>query len=292
MRQASVSVESVYRDLEETAQYLIQESAKWIPEDRSLLYEERRARDAAHDDLLRRVALSGGGAILRLAVQKRLESLPRIQTRAFQTRGELRRHADTGTLPRNWPPYGESLDGLIVKLFDDCCRIWLPAEYRDTCDSYGRELWKPKLYARFLTELADHLRSLPRDDRPDEERMMSDYVRDHNALRVLWEQYTRDGNPVELLRFIREHPGVTTTSGQQYPRLHRICDVILEGQAYRLLRHAHWIEYLILKPIPRGIADPDRPGVPYWLTGAQLRRWVQDELTSPTKAPTDWEQYR
>jgi hypothetical protein len=288
-------MEQVYEKLEGIAQHLIQECAKWTPVDRAVPHEQQRISQAAQDELLRYVALAGGGAILHLAAQKQLDSLPRLQTRALQTRSELRRHVDTGELPLIWRPYRGGFDGMMAQLFDDCCRMWLAPEYRDTRFGDSCEVLKARLYVRFLTELAAHLRGLPPDPRTQEEQDTTDYVRDHNALRVLWEQLMRDGDSTQLLRFVREHPGVTTTSGQQYPYLHRICDVILEGHSYRLLRHAHWTQYLILKPIPREIAFPQRPGVPYWLQGEQLRRWVQDVKSGEVPEmnnPAYWDRYK
>jgi hypothetical protein len=43
---------------------------------------------------------------------------------------------------------------------------------------------------------------------------------------------------------------------------------------------------------PTDAPSCDQPGVPYWLRGAALARWVREEAACPTDGPIDWEAYR
>ena len=105
--------------------------------------------------------------------------------------------------------------------------------------------------------------------------MISRYRRE---LRQHWDLFTQDHNAAKLLAFVRNNPTVTTDCGHEFPYLHRICDVILEGQAFRLSRCSTCEEELSLKPIPLEIAHSNDPGVPYWLRGQSLRDWALKTL--------------
>jgi hypothetical protein len=43
---------------------------------------------------------------------------------------------------------------------------------------------------------------------------------------------------------------------------------------------------------PTDVPDLDRHGVPYWLRGSALARWVREEAECPTDDEIDWEAYR
>ena len=146
-----------YRDiLEALATRLTAESADWVPTQMHARQELRRC-EAMQASLLWNMALAGGSIILHLAVQRRLDLLPRLQTRALQARSELRRHVEEGKPAYDVWPAGprEGFDLLVVQLFDDCCRTWLHSKQRRNW--FGREPEVATTYARFMNELAKHL---------------------------------------------------------------------------------------------------------------------------------------
>ena len=155
------------RTLRARAAGLAKASADWGPVDLSAAWQELHQQQRAQVNQLWDTALAGGGIILHLAVLRLLESLPRLQTIAFQARSELRRHVGEGKLPYDVWPTGPrfGLDLLVVQLFDDCCSLWLRSERR--CNWFGREPKVAAAYARFMGELADHLaEASPGDGRP------------------------------------------------------------------------------------------------------------------------------
>jgi hypothetical protein len=108
--------------------------------------------------LLWDMALASGAIILHLAVLRRLNSLPRFQTRALQIRAELRSYVEAGNVP--FVPQAMmsgGLDALIVQLFDDCCAMWLHLPRPRSIGWFGRELKAAGEYVRFMKELAAHL---------------------------------------------------------------------------------------------------------------------------------------
>jgi hypothetical protein len=108
----------------------------------------------------------------------------------------------------------------------------------------------------------------------------------------LWEQFLADGDSSALLIALRRLPTRKPLQGRDYPECHRICDVQLGGQAYRISRlvdlddHA---ERLFIEPTD--FPDFTNGGVPFKLRGASLRRWVIEESESPAKGPVDWGEY-
>jgi hypothetical protein len=142
--------------LEARASRLAAEAERWGPADMADRRELVRRQDE-QKSLLWDMALTGGGIILRLAVLRLLNSRPRLQTRALQTRADIGRQLDEGTLPDDLHPVrGVGFDVLVVKLFDECCWMWLG---RDTFTGwYGHEVEVAIKYARFMRELAEHLR--------------------------------------------------------------------------------------------------------------------------------------
>jgi hypothetical protein len=108
--------------------------------------------------------------------------------------------------------------------------------------------------------------------------------------RALWEAFANGGDAAPLLAFLREHPEAAVHCGHDYPQLHRVMDVMLDGKPYRLLRCATCGEELTLAPLDASAATSE--GVPYWLNGVKLLDWVEDERRSPAEEPVDWERYR
>src|SRR5262245_5611044 len=97
-----------------------------------------------------------------------------------------------------------------------------------------------------------------------------------------WEQFLVDGNGSALLARVRALPTRPTPRDVDYPEFHRLRDIDLEGQAYRVSRLIDLDdgqERLFIHAT--AVACLDVPGVPYWLRGPALARWVQEEAANP-----------
>jgi hypothetical protein len=108
-----------------------------------------------------------------------------------------------------------------------------------------------------------------------------------------WKRFLADGDGEALLAQIRVLPTRSLQSDVSYPEHHRLCDVELGGQAYRVSRLVDLNdgrEQLFIKSI--STPSYDQLGVPYWLHGSALARWVREESECPTKDEIDWESYQ
>lgn len=108
-------------------------------------------------------------------------------------------------------------------------------------------------------------------------------------LRRLWEGYLKDGIAEPLLQFLLANPDVIGPCEHKHPYMHRLCDVRLNGQDWRVGRCILCDERL---DFSRTDYYSSQPGVPYWLTGEMLKRWVEEEVEEPSKDAVDWERYR
>lgn len=85
--------------------------------------------------------------------------------------------------------------------------------------------------------------------------------------------------------------------GHDYPQHHRLCDIRLHGEPFRVTRCVICGERLHAFRIANG-AWGSRSGVPLWLQGEALQQWIADELAAQedeeksVDSPTDWDQYR
>jgi hypothetical protein len=111
-------------------------------------------------------------------------------------------------------------------------------------------------------------------------------------LRALWEAFTLSGDASPLTTFLAKHAWTRRHCGHEYPYLHRIGDVILEGRAFRVARCTSCGEELSFEPLVPEQAAVESPGAPYWLTGDGLKRWTAAEAANPSKASIDWDAYR
>lgn len=110
-----------------------------------------------------------------------------------------------------------------------------------------------------------------------------------DQLVLLWEHYLLDGASAPLLSFIEANSHHMVACGHAYPQLHRICDVSLERKAFRVTRCLTC--GLSFRSISSDIAS-EHAGVPWWLKGEKLARWVNDVSEMDPEEDTDWEQYR
>jgi hypothetical protein len=114
-------------------------------------------------------------------------------------------------------------------------------------------------------------------------------------LRLVWEQYLSGGDGSALHAFIEAHPKSMTDCGHEYPYLHRVCDVRLGGRPFRVGRCITCGEELSFTPVNECLARVGVAGVPYWLSGAKLAQWVEQEVNGgpdwkPARA-VDWKRY-
>src|SRR5262245_57852119 len=99
----------------------------------------------------------------------------------------------------------------------------------------------------------------------------------------VWERFLADGNAPALLVAIRSLPLREPLHDVAHPSFHRIRDVELDGQAYRVCRLVDVDDgEARLFVEPTDTPDFHRCGVPYWLRGPALVRWVREESVYPT----------
>jgi hypothetical protein len=111
--------------------------------------------------------------------------------------------------------------------------------------------------------------------------------------RAAWERFLADKDAAALLAAVRANPPLRRPVDADYPEYHRLRDVDLGGEAYRVCRLVDpddGRERLFIEPTD--VPAFDSEGVPYWLRGEALRRWVRDETEYPADDETDWESYR
>ena len=113
-----------------------------------------------------------------------------------------------------------------------------------------------------------------------------------DPLTLAYSQFLDDGDVTSFLEAISQHGGRAPSDDVDYPHSHRICDVTLDSRGFRICR-----VYDVDDRSSRLFVFPsdyvsDHTGVPFWLTGDALHRWVVDEAESPAKAEIDWEQFR
>jgi hypothetical protein len=108
----------------------------------------------------------------------------------------------------------------------------------------------------------------------------------------LWDQFLSDGDESTILAALLLIPIREPPRDVDYPEFHRICDLKLAGQAYRVTRLVDMgdgQERLFIKATD--VPNLTDNGVPYRLRGVALQRWICDERASPSKGPVSWKQY-
>ena len=97
-----------------------------------------------------------------------------------------------------------------------------------------------------------------------------------------FERFLRDNDARALVAAagsVRDH----SAGRAQWPEVHRICDVVLDGQGWRVCRVVDDVTgdaSLFVEPTETPSSEP---GVPYSLQGDALLEWVRAESVSPSK---------
>lgn len=114
-------------------------------------------------------------------------------------------------------------------------------------------------------------------------------------IKLAWESYLRNGDDVALISAITQF-AKPLPSEYDYPYAHRICDIKLGQQAFRVVRIADESETIFICrcDVPDFVSE----GVPYWVTGEKLRRWLRLETGVDTQVgfepgtQTKWELFK
>jgi hypothetical protein len=113
-------------------------------------------------------------------------------------------------------------------------------------------------------------------------------------LKQAWELFLKNGDKDAPLKAI-ENSTDSPSDDFDYPYLHRICDMEIRGRAYRVVRVADEDESVYINECD---TYSEVGGVPYWLNGEQLRRWIRletgEELNDDydPESATNWEMFR
>ena len=111
-------------------------------------------------------------------------------------------------------------------------------------------------------------------------------------VREALETYLTSADGAPLIELLEAHPELVVESiPGPYPDCHRICDVVLGRRVLRVLRSTAEDERILFLGISLAIRT-DEAGVPLWLSGEALRRWVQEEDDDPSDEEVDWERFR
>ena len=97
-----------------------------------------------------------------------------------------------------------------------------------------------------------------------------------------FERFLRDGD-ARLLVAAAGPAGEDPASAAVWPEVHRICDLVLDGQGWRVCRVVDAVAgdtSLFLVPTDTPSSEP---GVPYSLQGDALVQWARAEAASPGK---------
>lgn len=112
-----------------------------------------------------------------------------------------------------------------------------------------------------------------------------------SELAIKWEVFLICHNDKSLLSYLKEHPESMEECKHHYPENHRICDILLADGYYRVSRCAACGERLCFTIIPADAASPGASGIPYWVSGVGLRKWIEEEKEYQQKLEQDQEKY-
>ena len=117
---------------------------------------------------------------------------------------------------------------------------------------------------------------------------MKNYLPDH-----ILENCLDSGSLMELDRYLAESFSDSGTSNLDYPYSHRICDLRIKSQCYRLIREVfnNTEKLYVLACDEQSVGEST--GVPYPLKAEQLQRWINDEESEDidSESPSCWQKY-
>lgn len=102
-------------------------------------------------------------------------------------------------------------------------------------------------------------------------------------------RYIESGHVSELREILVSHPNLVSGGSGDYPDVHRLMDVVIDGSGFRVCRRISDGKSIRFAPI-NDISNV--PGVPLWLSGERLILWAAHEEENPADSPFDWIQYR
>ncbi len=109
-------------------------------------------------------------------------------------------------------------------------------------------------------------------------------------IKAALESFLDKSDPNSLQHLLTDNSVVCAGVNGDYPNLHRIMDILIGKSWYRVCRKASADEQLFFVPIDA--PDNTVPGVPLWLEGEQLRKWIEDEEAEPSEGPINWDKYK
>jgi hypothetical protein len=116
-----------------------------------------------------------------------------------------------------------------------------------------------------------------------------------NELKKAWEEYLNSSDSDALLSAIERHANPVPL-GATYPNFHRVCDLQIGFTSFRVSRLAADSETIFISPCDT--PNFARTGVPYWLQGEQLQRWIrletglEEDDRFQAEADVDWNIFR
>ena len=105
-------------------------------------------------------------------------------------------------------------------------------------------------------------------------------------VKLLLNDYFKLGDGSDLLIFLNKHPEIINNKHGEYPDFHRIADIQIGENKYRICRQISKNEYLTFIEIDKVMNES---GVPLWLEGKKLKEWAESD---DIDEEVDWEKYR
>jgi len=113
-----------------------------------------------------------------------------------------------------------------------------------------------------------------------------------DPLHAAFERFLSKRDEGAFLIAIQQFGGRAPSTDVDFPVAHRICDVQLDGSAFRVVRVFDPADHTAkLYIYPTDSPSFASPGVPLQLGGAALQQWVEDELRSPADDRAEWSRY-
>lgn len=112
-----------------------------------------------------------------------------------------------------------------------------------------------------------------------------------DLLAQAYERFLTDSDESSFKMAIERHGGCAPSSELDCPIAHRIRDVLVCEEWYRIVRVYDTDDRSCCLFIYPTETPGEQSGVPYELSGESLHRWVMDEMEEPTDEGTDWSKY-